>query len=129
MGSTPPIIIYNDATLDSSPSSRARRVFLDAFETVHLAAKVGGVTGSPTSWTFNVKLQAKTPQEDSDWTDVTGGALTEITVADDTQFLTLTSASHLFGLDTRFLIEWAFVGGTSPTLTGVDLSWVGITKG
>lgn len=81
-----------------------------------LEAQTGAVTGAPSAQTLDCKLQ-HSDASGSGYTDVTGGAVAQITAANTRKRKTI----DLRGLKryVRVVTVAAFTGGTTPTIANV----------
>ena len=81
-----------------------------------LEAQTGAITGAPSAQTLDCKLQ-HSDASGSGYTDVTGGAVAQITAANSRKRKTI----DLRGLKryVRVVTVAAFTGGTTPTIANV----------
>lgn len=78
-----------------------------------LAARAGAATGTPTSFTFNAKLQ-DSADGSTGWADITGGAVAAISADNGEKHVNVNLSSAKRYL--RVVSVIAFTGGTSPAL-------------
>ena len=76
--------------------------------------ETGAATGSPTSYTLDVKVQESA--DNSTWSDVTGLTFTQITADDQSQTIAIANIGTARSRYLRLVSVAAFVGGTSPTV-------------
>lgn len=113
------MVVMNTEVLDTA--SENIRVVLHCFRKVVIHVHSSAVSG--TSPTLDVKVQRKFPREGSDWYDVTGKAMTQITAANQDQQIEL-DEDDLTSENMRLVVE---IGGTgSPSVT-TDMTMIART--
>lgn len=96
------------------------------YKKVFLKVKISALNGTPTTATFDLKIRTKISREDTDWFDISGKAIPQVTGSSSlplTYVIHLTD-KHLFSENIEIDYDIAFSGGSSPSWS-VDMEWTG----
>jgi len=95
------------------------------YDDIELVVATGAVSGAPTSFSVDVKLQES--DDNSTFTDITGAAITQIVAANTLNKVKVANA-YLKKRYIRTVTVVAFVGGTSPAIPVAAMVLLGLPQ-
>lgn len=104
--------LYASVARAASAGAQSDFIACEAFSTASLLIKIGAVTGTPDSFTFDMHLEGTV--DGLSWVDVPNGAITQVSAA--SQFVMLKNIDISGFLQVRTTYVLAFVNGTAPKL-------------
>jgi hypothetical protein len=114
--------VGNVPLANSAGTRNGTAVDRDGFDSCVLHGQTGASTGTPTSFTYALKLQ-ESDDGSTGWADITGAAITTVTAASTAAKVNVNlSGSKRY---IRAVETIAFVGGTSPTLAASSVIVLG----
>ena len=111
----PPMVIFNGQPVTADVDLE---IPLYAYKDVDLWVTVTALNGTPSNETFDLKFTRKHPREGTNWLDISGKAITQVTQGTSlpsTQFIHL-DETDLNSEDLRMEIDVAFTGSTQWTV-------------
>lgn len=106
-------LLFASAARGATAGTQSDFIPCEPYNTASLMIRIGATSGTPDSFTFDMKLQGS--MDGSSWVDLPNGAITQVTSA--TQFVMLKNIDISGFIQLRTTHVLAFVNGTAPKLT------------